>query len=95
MKFIGYFGVRLPTKQSSFTNQLMRVFYNVDKITPLRTRNREIASGMQQCLAELLFRTSSTEPRNDEGWRKRRESHHLCKKSGMTHVVTNLPETRL
>ncbi len=54
---------------------------------------QKIASGMQQRLAELMARTLSTEPRNDEGWcegRKLRPSHiemrdDLCSQS-MRHI---------
>ena len=54
--------------------------------TPHQTQHREIASGMQQCLAESMLNTPSTEPRNGyemkrsyEGWFKGREVRPLHK----------------
>jgi hypothetical protein len=45
--------------------------FNGCKTTRLRTQSREIASGIQQRLAESAFTKSLPEPRNDEWLYKR------------------------
>ncbi len=48
-----------------------REFLNGCETTSPRTQSREIASGIQQRLASLLFNTHTTKPRNDDLWWER------------------------
>lgn len=48
------------------------VFRHDNKNSLQQTQSDEIASGMMQQLAKLVFRTLLMEPRNDEGKRKKR-----------------------
>jgi hypothetical protein len=44
------------------------VFSISTKITSLQSRRREIASGIQQRIAEFIWTAHLSEPRNDEEW---------------------------
>jgi hypothetical protein len=61
------------------------VFTASSKITSPRIHSREIASWMQQRLAQLVFIALSTETRNDERC-KRRKVRRLHKNMGMTCI---------